>query len=482
MDMRKRISWIILCFGFLFASVKLASASYIPGEVIVKYKPGIFRMASDMNFLYQDAGVASVDFFDGMMSDFEHLYLEEDVPVYEAIARLQSHPFVEYAQPNYILSLPTPVLNTNSVPCIIPGLPFPPGCEDSGGGQPPPGGGIPCIIPGLPFPPGCSDGGGTPPEKPDVKPHPGDMPKAPDPMFGELWGMKKIEAEAAWEISAEQEAAEIVVAVIDTGIYYNHEDLLANMWRNPNPTKNDLVGYDFFHNDGLPYDDHGHGSHVAGTIGAVAENGVGVIGVAPNVKMMGIKFLSKSGQGSTAGAISSIDYAVQNGAHILSNSWGGRGMSNKALEDAVTRSEQKGTLFVAAAGNDGNENAGSNRVYPASFTHSNMVTVAASDENDALARFSNYSASLVHIAAPGTNILSTVIKNEYKKYSGTSMACPHVSGAAALIWSMNPSWDYKKVREILFSTVDKIGSHSGKTSTGGRLNLRKAVEKANELL
>ena len=146
----------------------------------------------------------------------------------------------------------------------------------------------------------------------------------------------------------------MVVAVIDTGIDYNHEDLSFNVWRNPNPTKGDVVGFDFIHNDGIPYDDQGHGSHCAGTIGAVGGNGVGVSGVNQRVSIMGVKFLSAEGSGTTEGAIQAIDYAVEHGAKVLSNSWGGPSDgSNNALQDSIKRAQDKGVLFIAAAGNDG---------------------------------------------------------------------------------------------------------------------------------
>jgi len=297
----------------------------------------------------------------------------------------------------------------------------------------------------------------------------------------ELWGMTKIHAPEAWaNAKALGNQAPMVVAIIDTGIDYNHDDLLPNMWRKA--SDNNETGYDFVHNDNKPYDDHGHGSHTAGTIGAIIKNGVGVAGVAPNVRLMGIKFLSKSGQGSTEGAVKAIDYAVQNGANILSNSWGGRGdLGNSALSDAVKRVGEAGRLFVAAAGNDGKDND-ADSVYPASFPHDTVLAVAATDETDKMAFFSNYGREKVDVAAPGVNILSTIKGNDYKKYSGTSMACPHVSGAAALIWSVRPDLGYLKIKQILMETAEVIESQKGKTVSEGRINVLKALEAAQQAI
>jgi subtilisin family serine protease len=197
---------------------------------------------------------------------------------------------------------------------------------------------------------------------------------------------------------------------------------------------------------------------------------------------MAVKFLDSQGQGDTAGAVKAIDYAVQHGAKILSNSWGGPADdTNQALLDSINRAEAKGVLFVAAAGNGnqlgvGEDNDSSpDKAYPASFNTPNMIAVAATDETDQLAFFSNFGATSVHLAAPGVNVYSTEPNNTYGEESGTSMACPHVAGAAALLWAKHPDWDYKKVKDTLLSSVDKIDGLSGKTITGGRLNIQKAL-------
>jgi subtilisin family serine protease len=251
------------------------------------------------------------------------------------------------------------------------------------------------------------------------------------------------------------------------------------MWRNPNPTKNDLVGWDFVHNDGLPFDDNEHGTHTSGTIGAVGGNGVGVSGVSQFVSIMALKFLSGEGSGTSADAIRAIDYAIEHGAKVLSNSWGGKGDDggNKALQEAVERARAKDVLFIAAAGNDGTDNDGSDPAFPAAFTNDNMISVAATDEKDDMAFFSNYGKKTTHVAAPGANIYSTIPGNKYASLSGTSMACPHVAGAAALIWSRHPDWNYTQVKKLLLDSVDVLPALQGKTVTGGRINILKALNK-----
>lgn len=305
-----------------------------------------------------------------------------------------------------------------------------------------------------------------------------------DPKFSSLYGMTKIAAPTAWDRTTGSPS--IVVGVIDTGIDYNHPDLAANIWRNSreipgnsidddgNGYRDDVQGWDFANNDSNPMDDNGHGTHVAGTIGAVGNNSVGVAGVAWNVKLMPLKFLTASGSGAVSGAISAINYAVQNGAKILNNSWGGGGYST-ALSDAISRARAAGVIFVAAAGNEANNND-VNPAYPATYNFDNVVSVAATDSNDRLASFSNYGATTVDIAAPGVGILSTTPNNTYSSFSGTSMATPHVAGAAALVWAANPSMTYTQVIQRLYQSVDVVAGLNGKVATSGRLNVGRAVQ------
>lgn len=314
-----------------------------------------------------------------------------------------------------------------------------------------------------------------------------------DPDMSKLWGMVNegqvdpkgrqgianmdIDAELAWDINTGSK--DVIVAVIDTGVDPNIPDLKNNMWVNEgeiagngidddnNGFVDDVHGYDFANKDGDPTDDHGHGSHCAGTIGAEGNNGVGVVGVTWNVRIMGIKFLTGSGSGTLADAVSSIDYATQMGAHIQSNSWGGGGFS-QTLKDAIARSHEKGALFVAAAGNDRSNND-SRDTYPANYDVANVVSVAAANNSGELASFSNYGRSKVHIAAPGRNIQST-IPSGYAAWSGTSMATPHVSGVAALLLSNEPNLTALEMKERMMKTARPLSGLRGKVVTNGMVN------------
>jgi subtilisin family serine protease len=438
-----------------------------------------------MNALYDAVGVANVQRFGGVMKGFEQLYLGDYADVEGAIEELKKSPAIEYAQPNYILHTMPVQANSEGlltarhqiaegVPCWFPGIPFPPGCEDSGEENP--------GTPSNPAEPSNPERPSDPAaSRPKLKDAPNEVvPPIADPDLKNTYGITKIGSEEAWKLHRGEK--NIIVADIDTGIDYNHDDLAFNVWRNPNPSnKNDIVGFDFVHNDGLPYDDNEHGTHTAGTIGATGGNGIGISGVAQKTSIMAVKFLSGEGSGTTADAIRAIDYAVEHGAKVLSNSWGGQGdPDNQALKDSIERAKAKDVLFIAAAGNEGTDNDGSNPAYPAAFDSDNLIAVAATDEKDTLTYFSNYGKKTTHLAAPGSRIYSTIPGNKYRKLSGTSMACPHVAGAAALLWSKHPDWNYKKVKEVLLKTVDSISSLSEKTVSGGRLNIFKALNYKEE--
>jgi len=449
-------------------------AEYKPGEVIVKYKGGVLRARSEVNTLYNLVGVRSVHHYSGIMRGYEHLILGESVDVETAIAALEKDSTVAYAQPNYILHA-LPIAHSHATPgnldirptdaCWFPGIPFPPGCDDSGG------------TPGLP-----GTDPSTPSSRPALKEPPAEVnPPVADPDLSKSYGIAKIGAVDAWKINRGSKA--FIVADIDTGIDYNHDDLSLNVWRNPNPdpTSKDVVGYDFVHNDGLPFDDNEHGTHTGGTIAAVGGNGKGTSGVIQRVSLMALKFLSGQGDGTTADAIRAIDYAIQHGAKVLSNSWGGPGdADNQALKDSIDRAKAKDVLFIAAAGNDGADND-SNPSYPAAFDNDNLISVAATDQSDSLAYFSNYGKKTVHVAAPGVSVYSTLPGNKYGSLDGTSMACPHVAGAAALVWSMHPDWHYKQVKDVLMKTVDPLAALKGKTVTGGRINVLSALKAAADV-
>ena len=307
-----------------------------------------------------------------------------------------------------------------------------------------------------------------------------------DTQFASLWGMLSIQAPNAWDVTTGSPS--VTVAVVDTGIEYTHPDLSENIATNSgeipsngidddrNGFIDDYFGYDFINNDGNPMDDHFHGTHCAGTVGARGNNAKGVAGVAWNVKLLPVKVLSASGSGSYASVIGGINYAVKRGVKVLSMSLGG-GSYSQALEDAIITARQNGVLIVAAAGNSA-RNTDISPSYPASSTQDNVLSVAATASGDVLASFSNWGPTSVDVAAPGVNILSTYLGGQYAWASGTSMATPHVAGMAAMVLSVNPSLSYAQVKSILLGTVDPIASLSGKMVSGGRVNLKNAVAKA----
>jgi subtilisin family serine protease len=398
-------------------------------QLLVKYKPGATN--AHRQAALARAGARLRARFANL--DIDHLDLPGNVDADRALLTLQSDPAVLYAQPNYVRRM-------------VAGAPNDPAWLNSS-----------------------------------------------------LWGLARINAPAAWS-SFPNGAHDIVIAVLDTGINYGHPDLAASVWTNPgevagngldddhNGYVDDVHGIDRANGDADPMDDNGHGTHAAGTIGAQGNNGVGGVGVAWNPQLLACKFLDAAGNGYDSSAIACFDYVIdlklRHGINIriTNNSWGSlrdqAGPFPQALKDAVDAAGQAGIVNVFAAGNSG-VNVESNPFDPASFTSPSIVSVAASDEADARASFSNYGAASVDLAAPGVNILSTY-GDSYSYSSGTSMAAPHVSGTLALMAAQNPGATATDLKTRLLASVDAVPAWAGFTVTGGRLNVFQALVASTE--
>jgi len=363
----------------------------------------------------------------------------------------------------------------------------------------------------------------APPSIPNVL-LPSPQTQGPDSLLAKDWAMNAIGI-GPQQWGSIQGRAHITTAVIDTGVDYNHEDLVNGMWRMTGSAT--TVGYDFAHNNPRPYDlrvfdvegclkdplcssgldqskylvNPGHGTHCAGHVAAVAGNSVGIRGVAAGSRIMALKFFfdvghENAGQGSDAGAIQSIDYAIKNGAKIINASWGGNGTRDDAerseLKAALVRAQRAGVLVVIAAGNDGRDNdTDETPNWPASYELDNIITVAATDSNNNLADFSAYGERTVHIGAPGVKILSTIAGGGYDDivasfkdrdgntqtmdWDGTSMAAPMVAGAAAAVWSKFPHLNYRQVRERILKSARKVAALDGRVATGGVLDVGAAL-------
>jgi len=410
------ISLIILLL--LPTASSLADEITLPhkaGELIIKFKDNAPQSQKDA--ILADLGASQIKHFKRIKSDQKRI---QGLTVGNAIGRYKNHPAIDFIEPNYILQAV-------------------------------------------------------------------DVPT--DPRFNELWGMLNtgqtggtagadIDATIAWDVFTGSH--DVIVGVIDTGVDYLHPDLAANIWTNPgeipdngidddgNGYIDDVHGWDFINNDNDPMDDNGHGTHCSGTIGGIANNGIGVVGVSPNVSIMALKFLSAGGSGSSADAIDCLEYATMMGANLTSNSWGGGG-SSEAMRLAIEDAGSHNSLFVAAAGNSSSNNDLSPH-YPSSYDLDNVVAVASTDHNDELSGFSSYGATSVDIAAPGSSILSTLPGNSYGVLSGTSMATPHVSGALALIYGRFPAINALDAKALLLNFADPLTELDGVVLSGARLN------------
>lgn len=431
--MKKFFTPVVLSLGLMSSlamakSFQRAEASFIPGEAVVKLRPGQLK---NFNLRKTVLGLEIKRNMNLIAGDFV-LVKSNQKSIHKLIEELKSLPEVAYAEPNFIYK----AISTTTT----------------------------------------------------------------DPMFEKLWGLKNngnnepnregnysgvqgvvgadVNAEKAWQIT--KGSKKVVIAVIDTGIDYNHPDLSDNIWSNPNEIAgnqvdddgngyvDDVHGWNAFAKNGNPMDGNAHGTHCAGTIGASHDNNVGVAGVMSEVQMMAVKFLSDQGSGSLADAIDAINYATKMNVDLMSNSWGGGGFS-QALEDSIKAANERGILFVAAAGNSSTNNDSSPH-YPSNYQVNNVISVAAHTVSDNLATFSCFGKRTVHVAAPGHNILSTVPGNKYAVYSGTSMATPHVSGVLGLLLSKEGRLPVDEVRNRLMATTVPVGAYRKKTISGGRVD------------
>ena len=412
-------------------------------ELLVRFKPGVSvdeikRIAARNNDLMDDEyeavnGLVSID-------DLDDADVEQTVRQYSAMNDL-----VEYAQPNYEIRLDPQDLPASGHDLLLREV---------------------------------SDGPN-------------------DPQFGQQWALNNlgqdggkeradIDALLAW--TKTQGSEKIIVAVLDTGVDYTHKDLVSNMWTRPDSVPqyaddelgsfDDVHGFDADTNASDPMDENGHGTHCAGIIGAEGDNGEGIAGINWHVRIMPLKFLGRSGSGTTKNAIEAINYAIDRkkkgvNVRVINASWGSTQYS-RALEDAIRAAGEQGILFVAAAGNSSTDND-KRAHYPSNYKLPNVLSVAAMDRTDSLTSFSNFGAKTVHVAAPGRDILSTWLGSAYREASGTSMAAPQVAGVAALILANEPTMTVEKLRDRILRSVDKVDSLDGKVSTGGRLCATQAL-------
>ena len=424
----KSVKSIRLCFLFFLAAGFVYGQrpqAYVKDELLVKFKDGADTVAaSETNLLI---GARRVEGFSAI--GWQRIKLPAGLSVEKAIARYIKSGEVEVAQPNFFYRL----LSTPN-----------------------------------------------------------------DPEFGAgMYGLTKISAPAAWDLSTG--SSTVVVADIDTGLRYTHEDIAANAWKNlgeingngidddGNGFVDDYYGYDFFYNDSDPLDQNGHGTHTAGTIGAVGNNGIGVVGVNWNVKLMSIKIYSPAGTDTTSAMlINAYNYVTMmknRGVNIrvTNNSYGGCNEAcgyDQATKDALDAMGNAGILNVFAAGNENaNNDTTAAPSFPATYTSPSIIAVAASTSTDTRSSFSSYGVVSVDLAAPGSAIRSTWSSSDtaYANLSGTSMATPHVAGAAALLASYNPNLSVASLKATLLNTVDQLPQWNGLVKTGGRLNVSSAL-------
>lgn len=413
MGCRKILIAVCLLFLMLIPHSLFADSGlpYVEGEVLVKFKNHVQQGSSVRSQAFGALNARAIRHFP--LNDIYHVKLGDNETVKTMLDRFKNNPDVQYIEPNY----------KRRVMAMTPN----------------------------------------------------------DTLFSSQWALQQIQAPDAWQTS--QGSTNVVLAIADTGIDLNHQDLTGNLWANPgeicgnghdddgNGYADDCHGINTITGSGTPMDDEGHGTHVAGIAGAIGNNGVGVSGVNWRVSIMALKFLGADGSGSVADELKAIEYAVQKGAKVLNLSYGGYDLSEsekQAIQNAGN------ILFVAAACNESVNNDVS-PCYPASLGFPNIISVAATDQSDDLAFFSNYGKNSVSVGAPGVSIKSTYLGNTYKSFSGTSMATPFVSGLAALVLSKYPSLSPSQLKDRILRTADAILSLQDKILTGGRINAYRAL-------
>ena len=447
------ILWGLLLFGWAplsGAATSLQLAAHMPGEVLVQLKDksklesGKLQIMSSLHRMLGNESVLSVH---SLLTDssVQVLHLAHESELARTLEQLNKMPEVRYAEPNFKI-------------------------QASGTGK--------------------------------------EFYGPNDPDFGKSWGLRNFgQNDAAGQSGALGAdlnlfplwamgftgSHRVVVAVIDTGIDWTHPDLAANLYTNPgeagdlggngvdddhNGFIDDIHGWNFVNNTNDSRDDMGHGSHCAGIIGAVGDNGIGTSGVNWNVSLMPVKFLDEYGGGTLENAVNAINYATMMKVDIMSNSWGGGGES-QTMKDAIAAAEAKGILFVAAAGNSADNND-ENPTYPASYAVDNIISVAATNNRDELASFSNYGVTTVHVAAPGVKVYSTFKEGKFETLSGTSMAAPHISGLAALMLAEHSDWSAHEIKRRLIQSSVPVPALQGKIRSGGRVDAYAAMTSLDE--
>lgn len=422
----------------MLVSTAAFAQEYVPGELIVKLKG---KASSSLTAGFMGKMQNKLDLkmsFQGL--NLHKVSLKNDADFNSTLSELKSDPEVEYAEPNYILRK----------------------ADDAQAGQ--------------------NSAQYTSTDVRNMNPQAGSQ-------FIQNYANVGVTTGWSQEVSLASNANRTIVAIIDSGVDYNHEIFQNSgaMWINSGETPgngidddgngyvDDVYGYNFYGRNGNPMDDNEHGTHVAGIVLGVTRDIFGANSTA-KIKIMALKFLGADGSGSTSDAVSAIYYAVRNGAKVINNSWGG-GSYSQSLHDAITYAYNN-QVFVASAAGNYSKNNDSNDFYPANYPVPGQMTVASTTDSDSLSGFSNYGVSKVHVGAPGSSILSSTPGNQYKYMSGTSMATPFVSGLAALVSREAPNLTGYQIKNIILSAATGISSLATKVSSGSRVHVNNAITSA----